>query len=43
MLFSVDYPYEDSQVAGNFIDTAPLSEATRAKICQGNARRVLRL
>lgn len=43
ILFSVDYPYEDSSAAAAFVDGAPLSDATRAKICSGNARRVLHL
>ncbi len=43
VLFSVDYPYEDSRAAADFIDGAPVSEAVRAKICNGNAKRVLRL
>jgi 2,3-dihydroxybenzoate decarboxylase len=43
ILFSVDYPYEDSKAAAEFIDNAPLAEASRAKICNGNARRLLRL
>jgi 2,3-dihydroxybenzoate decarboxylase len=43
VLFSVDYPYQDSRQAGDFIDGAPLSDAVRAKICNGNAKRVLQL
>jgi 2,3-dihydroxybenzoate decarboxylase len=43
VLFSVDYPYEDSAAAGAFIDTAPLTDTVRTKICRGNASRVLRL
>jgi 2,3-dihydroxybenzoate decarboxylase len=43
VLFSVDYPYQDSQQAGDFIEGAPLSDAVRAKICSGNAKRVLHL
>jgi 2,3-dihydroxybenzoate decarboxylase len=43
VMFSVDYPYEDTQTAANFIETAPLSEAVRAKVCHGNAQRILRL
>jgi 2,3-dihydroxybenzoate decarboxylase len=42
-MFSVDYPYEDTQVAADFIDAAPISEAVRAKVCHGNAERLLRL
>jgi 2,3-dihydroxybenzoate decarboxylase len=43
VMFSVDYPYEDSAVAAEFIETAPVSEEVRAKICRGNAQHVLRL
>jgi len=43
VMFSVDYPYESCEVAAEFIETAPLSEATRAKVCHGNAERLLRL
>lgn len=43
VMFSVDYPYEDTQVAADFIDSAPISEALRAKVCHGNAERLLRL
>ena len=43
ILFSVDYPYEDPNAAAAFIDNASLSDASRAKICGGNARRVLHL
>jgi 2,3-dihydroxybenzoate decarboxylase len=43
VMFSVDYPYEDTPIAATFIDTAPLSEAVRAKVCHGNAERILKL
>lgn len=43
VMFSVDYPYEDPQVASDFIESAPISEDVRAKICHGNAERLLRL
>jgi 2,3-dihydroxybenzoate decarboxylase len=43
VMFSVDYPFEDSQTAAHFIDTAPLNEQLRAKICHENARRILKL
>ncbi len=43
VMFSVDYPYEDCEVAAEFIDSAPVSDAVRAKVCHGTARRVLRL
>jgi len=43
VMFSVDYPFEDCLVAARFIETAPVSDAARAKICHGTARRLLRL
>lgn len=43
VMFSVDYPYEDTATAAAFIEAAPVSEAVRAKICHGNATRILKL
>lgn len=43
VMFSVDYPYEDTQTATAFVESAPISEAVRAKVCHGNAERILRL
>ncbi len=43
VMFSVDYPYESSAIAAQFIDTAPLDEATRALVCHGNAERLFKL
>ena len=43
VMFSVDYPYEDTPTAAAFIDSAPISGAVRAKVCHGNAARLLRL
>jgi 2,3-dihydroxybenzoate decarboxylase len=43
VMFSVDYPYEDTQTAAAFIESAPISEMVRAKVCHGNAERLLRL
>jgi 2,3-dihydroxybenzoate decarboxylase len=43
VMFSVDYPYESSQVVAEFIESAPLSEAVRAQVCHQNAERLLRL
>jgi len=43
ILFSIDYPYESTKEAVEFIDTAPLSEIDREKICHLNAERVLGL
>ncbi len=43
VMFSVDYPYEDSRVAAGFIESVEVSEETRGKICHANAERLLRL
>lgn len=43
VMFSVDYPYEDTATAARFIETAPLSPDVRAKVCHGNAERILKL
>lgn len=43
VMFSVDYPYEDCGTAAEFIETAPISEAVRGKVCHGTAERLLRL
>jgi 2,3-dihydroxybenzoate decarboxylase len=43
IMFSADYPFERTSEAAEFIEAAPVSEAVRAKICYGNAARVLRL
>lgn len=37
VLFATDYPYETMGDAVRFIETAPLAEEDRAKICFGNA------
>ena len=43
VMFSVDYPYESCDTAAAFIETAPLTDATRPKVCYGNAERMLHL
>ena len=43
VLFSVDYPYEDATQAAQWIETTPLTDDQREKICHGNAERVLGL
>ncbi|MES2122941.1 MAG: amidohydrolase family protein [Chlamydiota bacterium] len=43
VMFSVDYPYESSEVAGQFVENAPLSSAIREKVCYKNAERLLKL
>lgn len=43
VMFSVDYPFEQTEVAARFIDTAAISESQRQKVAHENARRILRL
>ncbi len=43
VLFSTDYPYEDSKLHVDWIDSAPLSDDERSKICHENAIRILKL
>lgn len=43
ILFASDYPYEDYDEAGTFMDTVPISESDRRKIAYGNARALYKL
>lgn len=43
VLFSVDYPYEDSKEAADWIEDAPLTDEQREKVCYKNAERVLKI
>lgn len=43
IMFSVDYPYEDSRQAGDWIEKMQLDPALKAKICYENAKRILNL
>jgi 2,3-dihydroxybenzoate decarboxylase len=43
VMFSADYPFEDPEEAGSFMDRVALSEDVRADIASDNARRILRL
>jgi predicted TIM-barrel fold metal-dependent hydrolase len=43
ILFAADYPYEDYDEAGTFIDTAPIGESDRRKIACGNAKALYKL
>ena len=41
VMFSVDYPYESSEQAAQFIESVPVDEPTRRRLCFENAERVL--
>ena len=43
VMFSVDYPYESTSVAADFIERAPISEEIREKVCFRNAERLLKV
>lgn len=43
VMFSVDYPFERTEVAAQFIENAKISEEQRLKVASGNAKRILRL
>jgi 2,3-dihydroxybenzoate decarboxylase len=43
VMFSVDYPYEDTESASRFIETAPLSDEEKRLICRDNAARLFKL
>ncbi|GIQ78877.1 amidohydrolase family protein [Bradyrhizobium sp. RD5-C2] len=43
VMFSVDYPYESTAIAADFIERAPISEDVRVQVCSRNAERILKL
>lgn len=43
VMFSVDYPYESTALAAEFIEEAPLNEDVRRLVCHGNAERIFKL
>lgn len=43
IMFSVDYPYEDSKFAGEWIENIQLDSTIKSKICYDNAKRILNL
>jgi 2,3-dihydroxybenzoate decarboxylase len=43
VMFSIDYPFESTEQAVQFIRTAPLAPADRARVAHVNAERILRL
>jgi predicted TIM-barrel fold metal-dependent hydrolase len=42
-LFAVDWPFPSNAEGRAFVDRAPLGDAAKALIFEGNARRLLRL
>lgn len=43
VMFSVDYPYESSKVAAQFIEQAPINKKLLEKVCYKNAEDLLKL
>ncbi len=43
VMFSVDYPYEDSATAGRFLDAAAIDDKVREKVASRNAASLMRL
>lgn len=43
VMFSVDYPFESTELAAHFIENAPVSDSVRAKVCHGNAEKLFKL
>jgi len=43
VMFSVDYPFESTKVAHEFIENADLTDDLREKLCHGNAKRLFGL
>lgn len=43
VMFSVDYPFERTELAAQFIEQARISETERAQVASGNARQILKL
>jgi predicted TIM-barrel fold metal-dependent hydrolase len=43
ILFACDYPPEPALVASKFIDSVPINDSDREKICHLNAEKLLRI
>ena len=43
VLFAVDYPYESNTEASQFMETAPISDIDKEKICHLNAERIFNI
>lgn len=43
VMWAIDYPYQPTAPAVAFMDTAPITDAVKAKVYHGNAERIFRL
>lgn len=43
VMFSIDYPFEKTELAARFIETAKVTEAERTQVASANATRILHL
>jgi 5-carboxyvanillate decarboxylase len=43
VMWAIDYPYQPTAPAVQWIDSAPLSDTEREKICHGNAERIFHI
>lgn len=43
VMFAIDYPFESTEQAAEFIRTAPLAPDDKARMAHANAERILRL
>jgi 2,3-dihydroxybenzoate decarboxylase len=43
VMFSIDYPFEKTELAAQFIETARVTETDRIQVASENAKRILRL
>ena len=43
IIFAIDYPYQESVEAANFMNSSPLSEADNEKIAHGNAEKLFHI
>jgi 2,3-dihydroxybenzoate decarboxylase len=43
VMFSVDYPFESTDEAAEFIESAPLDNSVRSNVCFSNAEQTLKL
>lgn len=43
VMFSIDYPFEKTDIAARFIENANISEVERAQVASANAVRILHL